>query len=242
MTENRCVRAGRTVTPFVLAMLLFSGCAADAPPAVPRSGTAASLAASPQQALALLQDGNQRFVQGRFAAKDLSAERRHALTAGQAPFAVIVCCSDSRVTPELIFDQGLGDIFIVRVAGNVTDAVVLGSVEYGVEHLHAPLVVVLGHEHCGAVQAAVEGGEAPGQIEALVAKIRPSVRQAQAEGLQGAAAVARATDLNVQASCDAVGASPVVAHLVTDRKVIVVGAKYHLGSGQVEWLVRPQAP
>ena len=91
---------------------------------------------TPQAALVMLKQGNERFVHGNFAA-NLSQERRHSLVAGQAPFAVIVCCSDSRVTPELIFDQGLGDVFIVRVAGNVVDPIVLGSVEYAVEHLHS---------------------------------------------------------------------------------------------------------
>ena len=194
---------------------------------------------SPQRAMELLKEGNKRFSQGQFAAKDLSPGRRQLLAGGQKPFAVVVCCSDSRVPPELVFDQGLGDLFVVRVAGNVVDPVVLGSVEYAVEHLHAPLVVVLGHESCGAVQAAVDGGEAPGEIGSIVRKIRPSVQAASARGLSGAQAVGLVTDLNVDASVEAILASPIVAHLVHVHKVQVSAAKYHLASGKVEWFEPP---
>jgi carbonic anhydrase len=202
---------------------------------------AAQSAPSPQQAVELLQAGNERFVQGRLAAKDLSAGRRQSLAAGQKPFAVVVCCSDSRVPPELVFDQGLGELFVVRVAGNVIDPVVRGSVEYAVEHLHAPLVVVLGHEDCGAVKAAVEGGEAPGEIGSIIERITPSVREVSGRGLSGARAVGVVTDLNVIAGVEAVLASPVVSHLEHEHKVAVMGAKYRLASGRVEWFERPGA-
>lgn len=102
-----------------------------------------------QESLTKLIDGNKRFMSGELAKKDIGENRRQELTKGQQPFATVLSCSDSRVAPEIIFDQGLGDIFIVRVAGNVVEPTTLGSIEYGVEHLHAPLLVILGHESCG---------------------------------------------------------------------------------------------
>ena len=105
-------------------------------------------------------------------------ERRKELVEGQHPFAIILCCSDSRVPPEVIFDQGLGDLFIVRTAGNVFDNIALGSIEYAVEHLEVPLLVVLGHGQCGAVTATVEGGHAPGHISNVVEAIQPAVVKA----------------------------------------------------------------
>ena len=124
----------------------------------------------------LLIEGNARFISGKTLSKDLSSTRRIDLMKnGQHPFAVIVSCSDSRVPPELLLDQALGDLFVIRVAGNVITPVELGSVEYAVEHLKAPLVVVLGHEGCGAVTAAVQGGEIPGSISAITDKIKPAV-------------------------------------------------------------------
>ncbi|MEK7804022.1 MAG: carbonic anhydrase, partial [Deltaproteobacteria bacterium] len=108
---------------------------------------------SADEALKKLIDGNNRFVQSAQAQKDIGNNRRTELTKGQHPFAVILSCSDSRVPPEHIFDQGLGDIFVVRVAGNVADSIELGSVEYAAEHLGVPLILVLGHQSCGAVKA-----------------------------------------------------------------------------------------
>ena len=130
-------------------------------------------AISADDAWEILMEGNARFVSGDLAPKNFP-ERRTELVSGQSPFVTVVTCSDSRVPPELIFDQGLGDIFVIRVAGNVMDPVVLGSVEYGVEHLHTPLLVILGHQCCGAVTAATEGG-AEGNIESIMTEIEPAV-------------------------------------------------------------------
>jgi len=105
-----------------------------------------------------------------------SLARRKELVGGQHPFAVILGCADSRVSPELLFDQGLGDLYVIRVAGNIVDDAILGSIEYAIEHLGTKLILVLGHEKCGAVSAAVEGGEATGHLKALIAAIQPSVR------------------------------------------------------------------
>jgi carbonic anhydrase len=120
------------------------------------------------QALARLLRGNQRYVRHKEQHPDESLVRRKQLVNGQHPFAVILGCADSRVPPELLFDEGLGDLFVIRVAGNVVDDAVLGSIEYAVEHLGTKLIMVLGHEKCGAVSAAVEGGQAPGHLPALI--------------------------------------------------------------------------
>src|SRR5512140_1143168 len=100
------------------------------------------------EALQKLMDGNKRYVEGKLASKDLGDTKRKELLKGQKPFAIVVTCSDSRVPPELLFDQGLGDVFVIRVAGNVVDPIALGSIEYGAEHLNSPLLVILGHSNC----------------------------------------------------------------------------------------------
>lgn len=130
-------------------------------------------------ALALLLDGNRRYVIDRRERPDQGPERREEVAEGQTPFAAILSCADSRVPPEYVFDQGLGDLFVVRVAGNLLSPTVLASLEYGAEHLGIPLILVLGHRHCGAVKAALEtvkkGGAAPGHIASLVTALRPAV-------------------------------------------------------------------
>ena len=113
------------------------------------------------KALDLLKSGNARFVSGALTPKDDYATLREKLSAGQHPFAVVLCCSDSRIAPEIIFDQKLGDLFVIRNAGNVVDEEVLGSIEYAVEHLETSLVVVMGHAACGAVTATYNGDDLP---------------------------------------------------------------------------------
>ncbi len=125
------------------------------------SGSVA-LGVSSGDALKLLKDGNARFSAGTASHPNASRERIAQTSGSQAPFAVVLTCSDSRVAPEVIFDRGIGDLFVVRDAGNVVDPLVIGSIEYGVGHLKAPLVVVMGHTNCGAVSAAVSGDHAPG--------------------------------------------------------------------------------
>jgi carbonic anhydrase len=196
--------------------------------ALPAFATSTEKAVAADTAHKLLIDGNKRFVQEHYAGNERGKGRRGELTKGQHPFAVIVTCSDSRVPPELVFDQGLGDIFVVRVAGNVLDAIELGSVEYAVEHLNTKLVVVLGHEKCGAVKATVDGGDIPPNIKAIAAKIQPAVTAARATKTSNV--YEAATDVNITNMVTAVKTDPVIAH-IADVKVI--GAKYHLESGEV---------
>ena len=151
----------------LLTSLAFSGWAIAADP------TAPSVPAD--EALSRLKAGNERFAQSKVSAGQPVAARRAATAQTQHPFAIIVGCADSRTAPEIIFDQGIGDLFVVRTAGNLVDDYALGSIEYAVEHLGSRLIVVLGHERCGAVTAALGGGSAPGHIESLVRAIQPAV-------------------------------------------------------------------
>lgn len=136
-----------------------------------------SAAQTPEQALKRLQEGNKRFVNEALLHPDRTHERRQSLTEGQFPYAVIVTCSDSRVVPEVIFDEGLGDLFVIRVAGNVIGSTEVESVLYAVDHLDPSIIVVMGHENCGAVGAVVQGHTH--DIEAIAAFIEPSVQKAK---------------------------------------------------------------
>lgn len=192
---------------------------------------------SPEEAKQLLIDGNLRFTSGKPLSKDLSSTRRVDLMKnGQHPFAVILSCSDSRVPPELLFDQALGDLFVVRVAGNVVSPVELGSVEYAVEHLKTPLIVVLGHEECGAVTAAVQGGETNGSIGAIMNKIKPSVDQAKAMGLTGKDVIEMSTELNMQNAQRDIAKSQTIKEGLEVNKVKIISIKYDLDEGILKFI------
>lgn len=185
-----------------------------------------------EQALEKLLAGNQRYIQEKLQHPNQVIERMKALTTGQQPFAIIVGCSDSRVPPEIIFDQGLGDLFITRLAGNVVDEAALGSIEYAVAHLNVPLIVVLGHEKCGAVAAAVEGGEAPGNLSTLMKLLKPAVEKVK--DLPGNM-VENAAKANVQLTVEALKVSnSILAERVQQGKLQVEGAYYRLDTGVVE--------
>ncbi len=194
------------------------------------------------EAFSRLMDGNMRFVSGSLGQKDIGTARRNELVGGQHPFAIVVTCSDSRVAPEYIFDQGLGDIFVIRVAGNVLDPVALGSVEYAAEHLGSHLLVLMGHEKCGAVKAAVEAtGEPEGNIGAILKKIMPAVNKAKG-GTQDEI-INNAIRENVAVSHRSVlEKSPLLKHLIEKGELKVVDAVYHLASGEVEILATSAAP
>ncbi len=131
---------------------------------------------SADEALARLKAGNQRFANASVSSGKPVGARRAATAEGQHPFAIIVGCADSRTSPEIVFDQSIGDLFVIRTAGNLVDDYALGSIEYAVAHLGQRLIVVLGHQKCGAVKAALSGGEAPGHVHALVSAIQPAVQ------------------------------------------------------------------
>lgn len=191
-----------------------------------------------EQAKQLLMEGNQRFSSGQLLAKNMGTARlEELLSKGQKPFAVILTCSDSRVPPELIFDQALGDLFIIRVAGNVVSPIVMGSIEYGVEHLQVPLLVILGHENCGAVKSTIDAGEAPvpGNIANIVEMIKPSVAKARAAGAAGDTLYEMACDENTKAMKAIIEKSKIVKELTEHGKLQVVSAKYYLSNGKVKF-------
>lgn len=186
---------------------------------------------SADQALQQLMDGNQRYSRHKLAHPHQDGNRLLELAKGQHPFATILSCADSRVTPEIVFDQGLGDLFVVRVAGNIIDNAVLGSIEYAAQYLGVPLVMVLGHERCGAVSAAVEGGSAPVHINSLVQAIQPAVEKAK--GSSGDL-IDNAVRANVQMVVSQMKASEPLAGLVRSQKLKIVGGRYDLDKGAVE--------
>jgi carbonic anhydrase len=186
------------------------------------------------QALTALMEGNARFVSGNVCHPNQNDESLAKAVSGQQPFAVVVSCSDSRVPPEILFDQGIGDIFVIRTAGEVMDNATIGTVEYAVEHLHVPLIVVLGHDDCGAVKAAIEGGVQPGQITYIVDAITPAVNTAR--GMNGDLLN---NSINVNAQ-DVAGqlrsTSPILSEAAQGGTLQIVAARYHLDTGAVELL------
>ncbi len=190
-----------------------------------------------EEALSRLRQGNDRFRTGHLKHPDQGISRLHEIAAGQHPFAVIVSCSDSRVPPEIVFDEGLGDLFVVREAGHVADAATLGSIEYAVEHLHTHLVVVLGHENCGAVAAAADvitkNAKPEGHIVNLVDDIRPAIERTR----NGSGnLVARAVRANVDLVTENLrGTHPILFEHQAEGSVKIVGAVYNLQTGAIEW-------
>ncbi|MGS2615529.1 carbonic anhydrase [Micromonospora sp. LZ34] len=201
----------------------------------PSRESTAAVPDTPAQALAELSAGNRRFVTGAPRHPNQDAGHRAAVADGQHPFAVIVGCSDSRLAAEIIFDRGLGDLFVVRTAGHTTGPEVLGSVEYAVTVLGTPLVVVLGHDSCGAVQAAktaVETNAPPtGHLRAIVDAVMPSLRRAEAEGV---ADVDGIVDIHIACTVEAMlDSSAVLAAEVAAGRCAVVGMSYRLAAGEV---------
>lgn len=182
-----------------------------------------------EESLEKLKEGNARFVSGRPSLKNLS-EQRKATVSGQKPFAIILTCSDSRVPPEHIFDAGIGEIFVVRTAGNIADAIAIGSAEYAAEHLGSPLLVVMGHESCGAVKAACASDHAEGNINSIVKEIAPAAATAGKDP-------AKTVPENVKCVLHSIRKkSSMLTHLEKEGKFRMVGATYSLSTGQVSYL------
>ena len=184
--------------------------------------------------LAELKAGNARHVAKKYERPNQTAARQRELAGGQDPHCAILTCADSRVPPEIVFDKGLGDMFDVRVAGNVAGNDEMASLEYAAEHFHLPLIVVMGHTKCGAVDAAVKGGELHGHLPDLIAAIRPAVTRSAGEPGDKVENAVRANVENVVAQLR--GSKPVLSDLVAKGKVRIVGAVYSLDTGRVDWL------
>jgi carbonic anhydrase len=194
------------------------------------------------EALARLKHGNRKFVEDAPHDPDISRERRLALASGQQPIATLVGCSDSRVGPELLFGAGLGELFIVRSAGNNIDTAGMGSIEFSVAVLGVPLIVVLGHEKCGAVAAATEvvtnDARFPGSIGRMIEPIVPAVLAAQRNGCDGSTLLEGAIEENVRRVVERLQhySEPMIMDPIASGKLKVVGAVYGLATGEVRWL------
>ena len=181
---------------------------------------------TPSEALQRLIDGNARFAQDKPLQADHSADRRSALLQTQTPFATIVSCSDSRVTPEIVFDQSVGDLFVVRIAGNVAGPIEQDSIDYSVKVLNSPLVLVLGHESCGAVRAVIENNTQ--DIEELAALIQPAIKKGSD--------LETAIKANVRYVVNSFQQNPHLKQRMLDKKLRCVGAYYNIASGKVDLL------
>src|SRR6266446_7447504 len=215
----------------VFPALLHSYARADDPPAKQEPASV-----TPQAALKRLQEGNSRFVKEKMIVYALDAKVRQKLAKGQHPFAAILTCADSRVAPEYLFNEGLGDLFVLRVAGNVAGTSVLGSLEYGVEHLHVPLIVVLGHESCGAVGAVVDGDDPDGNLGLLLREVH--IGKNLPPGKDKAMAQAVKNNVLFQARELLKRSSELREHVHCGHVRIACGV-YSLWTGEVEWLEPP---
>ena len=205
--------------------------AACAPAQVPTEGPVTTA----DEALQRLMEGNERYVANKSTDLNESQSRRAELAQGQNPFATIFSCVDSRVPPELIFDRGLGDLFVIRTAGQVIDHAVLGSLEFGVAELKIPLLMVLGHEKCGAVKATVEAVEnnatAEAEINWLVEGIRPAVEAAKT---QSGDLLDNAVKANVSLTVERLKGSSILSEALEIGDLKIIGARYDLDTGSVE--------
>lgn len=188
-----------------------------------------------EEAIQRLKDGNSRFLQGNLKC-NIGEARRLDLKNGQHPFATILGCSDSRVPIELVFDQGLGDLFIIRTAGNIIDDISLGSLEYGGAHCETPVMMVLGHQDCGAVGAAAKGEPLPGSMQKIADNIKPVIDSVQNEDLPFDQLVDKAVRANIDRVIEEIKEkSPLLKKRVDENKMKLIGAYYSFDSGQVEF-------
>ena len=182
-----------------------------------------------------LLEGNQRYITGGALHPNQSFEHRLELAEGQKPIAAILTCADSRVSPEIIFDQGLGDLFVLRVAGNVINDLFVGSLEYAVEHLNVSLLMVLGHSECGAVDATVKGGQPPGHINSLVQAIKPALDRLKKQSPDWVYIVAKE---NVKIGVERLRISdPILTARYEEGNIDIVGAFYNIKSGKVSLII-----
>jgi carbonic anhydrase len=206
----------------LMAAIALSGWAIVADPTTPSVG--------PDEALSRLKTGNERFAQSKVSTGKPVAARRAETAQEQHPFAIIVGCADSRTAPEIIFDQSIGDLFVIRTAGNLVDDYALGSIEYAVANLGARLIVVLGHARCGAVKAALGSSSAPGHINSLVRDIQPAV--AASKGKEGDALTNAVHENDVEVAAK-IRKQAQLGELTS--QVRIVEGYYTLDTGKVEW-------
>ncbi len=187
---------------------------------------------SPDEALAKLLEGNQRFVEQKTKDPNQSLVRLQEVAQGQNPFAAVLSCADSRVPTEIVFDRGLGDIFVVRNAGNIATPEEIGSLEFGTLVLGAKVLMVIGHESCGAIKATLKGGELPGRIGSIVENIKPAVTAYQGQQ-DNKESVKKATDANILMQIETLKKSSVISQLLAEGKLKIVGGYYDLDEGKI---------
>jgi carbonic anhydrase len=224
---------------FVVCAVALVGCS-SAPSNPAPQAIEAAFAPSTMRAdgIERLLAGNARFVSGHAHGEGRDAARRAEVAKGQHPYAIVITCSDSRVSPEIVFDAGIGELFVIRTAGHVIDDHALGSIEYAAEHLHTKTVLVLGHERCGAVGAAMQGGEQAGHIGSLVTAIEPYIKNVN----HGNDATAACVKANVLATTNALRHNqPLLAELCEKHGLDIRGGYYDLDTGAVEVLDEPAA-
>jgi carbonic anhydrase len=213
---------------FLVLALAFS---LDSPRLLNADEQAPSVSAA--DSLKMLLEGNQRFIDGKMTHPNQTPERRVEVAKGQHPFASVLSCSDSRTPPEILFDRGLGDIFVARVAGNVADQVVIDSLDYSVKHLGVRLVMILGHTKCGAVTAAVIGHEEPGDVGPMLSELRPAVEASKGEAGDP---VVNAIRENVKLVVAKLANSSELSAMVKSGELKVVGGIYDLETGKIDLL------
>ena len=209
-----------TILSATTMIISFAACGTQNKSNIHDPGTAVT---DPAVALQYLKDGNQRYLDNNGIQRNTNASDRNVLADGQKPFAVIVTCSDSRVSPEIYFDQKLGDIFVIRNAGNIADATALGSIEYAVDHLKSPLVVVVGHSSCGAVTAAVQGGTFPDNLQSILTTIKVSIGSDTD------------VDTAIHDNINSVVSKIQNDEVIQDNNATVVGAYYDIATGKITW-------
>jgi carbonic anhydrase len=214
---------GTTVVASTLGQELVS-----TPPAIAKD--IAKTITTPDEALRQLMAGNQRFTERKQKYPHQDVVRLNEVAKGQQPFAAILGCADSRVPSEIVFDQGLGDLFVCRVAGNIATPEEIGSLEFGTAVLGTKVILVMGHERCGAVDATLKGTQVPGQIGSLLDAIRPSLARAKD---QPGDALENACKANISYQVEKLAASPVLSDLIKTGKLKIVGGYYDLDTGKV---------
>lgn len=190
-------------------------------------------AMTPDQAMKALLDGNKRFVERKRRNPNQDVARLREVARGQNPYAAVLGCADSRVPAEIVFDQGLGDLFVCRVAGNVATPEEIGSLEFGCLVLGSKVIMVLGHKRCGAVDATIKGAQVPGQIASLLEAIKPAVGMAEA---QAGDRLENTCKANILVQVEKLKSSPVISQLIEEGKLKVVGGYYDLDTGRVNLL------
>ena len=181
---------------------------------------------TPEEALKQLLEGNQRFIENKRKSPNQTMTRVQEVAKGQAPFAAILSCADSRVPAEIIFDRGFGDLFVVRNAGNIATPEEIGSLEFGTLVLGAKVLMVIGHQSCGAVKATIAGNAVPGQIASILDAIKPAIKPNQT--------LEESTIANVKLGISRLQASPVISQLIKDGKLKIAGGYYNLETGMIK--------